>query len=135
MANLWFLIDCNTFWDIFATTELWPNLDPRSPYLSPKYFKTYKKIMGTSYKTLFFNIWESEILILLEGMWPNVLKLVIFGFLKVLKLLGPAQLWKSRKGSWKGSRKGSRKGTTEIGCRGGSRYVKGGIQKIDQKNH
>ena len=42
--------------------SMWPNLDPRTPYLSQKYFKKYKKHMETSLKLLFsyLRIWNYD---------------------------------------------------------------------------
>ena len=43
MASFDSRMDCNHFWNIFGTTTNVPkmrsNLDPRNPYLSPKYFR------------------------------------------------------------------------------------------------
>ena len=36
------------------------NMDPRSPYLSLKYFNNYKNNIGTSLNILNYHIWESE---------------------------------------------------------------------------
>ena len=47
--------------------EMWPNLDPQTPYLSPKYFKEYKKY-GNIFETYYFHVWESETLKLSEGL-------------------------------------------------------------------
>ena len=41
---------CGTFLD---RPNMWPNLDPRSPYLLPTYFTNYKQNMGTS-----VNLWN-----------------------------------------------------------------------------
>ena len=76
MANWWFLIDCNTFYMISGTSKIsrnldpinWLNMDPRSPYLSPTYFKKHKKKMGTSLEHNIFHIWEFELLKMFEGL-------------------------------------------------------------------
>ena len=42
------------FWEL---PKFWPNVDPHPSYLSPKYFKKYKKIWKHFRKILSFHIW------------------------------------------------------------------------------
>ena len=57
-----------------------PNLNPRGPYLSPKYSKKYKKMWEHPSKTLFS---ISENLKLLEGMCTKPFEILEFETLKV----------------------------------------------------
>ena len=83
MANQWFLIDCYTFWKICGTTKNRLNLDSRTPHLSPKYFNEYRQIMGTFLKHLICQIWEYEILKILEG-----LRTIVWSFAKLTYTAG-----------------------------------------------
>ena len=47
--------------------KMLPNLDPRAPYISPKYFKQYKKLYKGILGKYYFHIWESVLLKSLEG--------------------------------------------------------------------
>ena len=52
MVNLGFRMDCNTFWNIFATSQKWTNLDP-IPLIYyrniSKHIRTYGNISETYY--------------------------------------------------------------------------------------
>ena len=43
------------FLDFFERPTMWPNMDPRTPYLSPKYFKTCKKLWEHPWKIGFIS--------------------------------------------------------------------------------
>ena len=49
-------MDSNTFWINSGTSNFSPNLDPCTPYLSPKCLKTYKKNMEASLTNTIFHI-------------------------------------------------------------------------------
>ena len=61
----WLINDSWSIAILFGTfserPKMWPNLDPRTPYLSPKYFKTNKKLWGHPSKIFsYLRIWNSE---------------------------------------------------------------------------
>ena len=68
------------------------NMDPRTLYLSPKYFKKCKKLWERPWQNI-VHICESEILKMLEGLWPNSLfcfcvfsfNILNFGFFRFWK--------------------------------------------------
>ena len=67
------------------------NLDPRTPYLSPKYFKKYKKHYGDILDFSYLRIWKSEIIgryaCLFTFRYFENLKLFTLGFaIRKLKL-------------------------------------------------
>ena len=55
-ASWWIAILSGSF---LERPTMWPNLDPRTLYLSPKYFKTYKNIL-TQYYLSYRRIWNTE---------------------------------------------------------------------------
>ena len=57
----------NDSWSFLELPKNRQNLDPRTPYLLPEYFKQYKKIWEHPWNISFLHIWESEILRMLEG--------------------------------------------------------------------
>ena len=63
MANEWFLIGCNTFWNIFGTTQNVTKSGPSDPVFITKTLlkskNNYGDIFGTYYVS-YLRIWNSE---------------------------------------------------------------------------
>ena len=73
MANFDSRTYCNTFWMISGTSKNSTTyMDPRTPYLSPKYCNKREK-MGTCLQILSLHIWEYEIVIFLGGLCTYLL--------------------------------------------------------------
>ena len=62
-----------------------PNLGPRNPYLSQKYFKTYKNNYGNILEQYYLHIWESEILKRLESLCAKLFEILEFEVLTIWK--------------------------------------------------
>ena len=62
IANSWFLIDCNIFWNIFGTTKNVAKSGPSDPVFITKILQKYKKDGSILEKSDFsyLRIWNSE---------------------------------------------------------------------------
>ena len=74
--------------------KMWPKLDPRTPYLSPKYFKIIQENIGTSLEILFSHqrIWNYDC------RWkvcvPSLYLFIEFTNLEVFKMKMANEIWK-----------------------------------------
>ena len=83
MAILWFLIDCNIFWNIFGTTENVTKSGPSDPAFITNIFQKIQETHGDSLEQYDFHIWEHEMLKILEGLCTKLFDIFEFELLKI----------------------------------------------------